>query len=188
MRPHGTAAELDRRRFLAVERLGEGYTAQEVADLLGVRLRTVRGWKAAHRKARTGLLAQAAARTAPQTLGRPGTRRPDLGPQESAVVRFRHRPLDRQAGRRSIPGAPRMWAAGMCPAEGPADRPPQLPGRRQAPVDQALEPTQLGRRPLFSPTRFRLSEMAASRSCSRRPDASSGGRPSSVKALRTAPQ
>jgi transposase len=50
MRSHGTAAELERRRFLALERLGEGYTAQAVADFLGVQLRTVRGWKAAHKR------------------------------------------------------------------------------------------------------------------------------------------
>lgn len=50
MRTRGTAAELQRRRFLAVERLNEGYTAQEVSDFLGVHLRTVRSWKAAHKK------------------------------------------------------------------------------------------------------------------------------------------
>lgn len=50
MRPHGTAAELEKRRLLAVQRLDEGYTAQQVADFLGVQLRTVRAWKAAYRK------------------------------------------------------------------------------------------------------------------------------------------
>jgi len=50
MRPPGTAAELERRRFLAIARLDEGYTAQEVADFLGVALRTVRLWKAAYQR------------------------------------------------------------------------------------------------------------------------------------------
>jgi len=50
MRTPGTAAELERRRFLAIERLDEGYTAQEVSDILGVRLRTVYAWKAAYQK------------------------------------------------------------------------------------------------------------------------------------------
>jgi transposase len=50
MRTPGTAAELERRRFLAIERLDEGYTAQEVSDFLGVRLRTVYAWKAAYQK------------------------------------------------------------------------------------------------------------------------------------------
>lgn len=50
MRPHGTAAELEKRRLLAVQRLTEGYTAQQVADFLGVQLRTVRRWNAAFKK------------------------------------------------------------------------------------------------------------------------------------------
>lgn len=50
MRPTGTAAELQKRRFLAVQRLDEGYTAKQVADFLGVHIRTVRSWKAAFKK------------------------------------------------------------------------------------------------------------------------------------------
>jgi transposase len=50
MRTPGTAAELERRRFLAMARLDEEYTAQQVADFLGVALRTVRSWKAAFQK------------------------------------------------------------------------------------------------------------------------------------------
>lgn len=50
MRTPGTAAELERRRFLAVERLRDGYPAQQVADFLGVHLRTVRLWQARFRR------------------------------------------------------------------------------------------------------------------------------------------
>jgi transposase len=50
MRTPGTAAELERRRFLAIERLHEGYSAQEVSEFLGVHLRTVRFWQAAYKK------------------------------------------------------------------------------------------------------------------------------------------
>lgn len=50
MRTPGTAAELERRRFLAIQRLKDGYSAQEVADFLGVHLRTVRFWKAAYKR------------------------------------------------------------------------------------------------------------------------------------------
>lgn len=59
MRTPGTAAELERRRYLAVRRLQDGYTAQEVADFLGVHLRTVRSWAAAYaRDPLTGLTAK----------------------------------------------------------------------------------------------------------------------------------
>jgi transposase len=50
MRTKGSAAELERRRKLAVQRIQEGYTAAEVARFLGVHLRTVRRWLAAHRE------------------------------------------------------------------------------------------------------------------------------------------
>ena len=50
MRTPGTATELERRRFLAIERFREGYTAQEIADFLGVHLRTVRSWQAIYKK------------------------------------------------------------------------------------------------------------------------------------------
>ena len=39
MRPHGTSAELERRRRLAVRRVRSGYTQQGVADFLGVHSR-----------------------------------------------------------------------------------------------------------------------------------------------------
>jgi transposase len=50
MRPPGTAAELERRRRLAVQRLQEGYSAQDVADFFDVAPRTVRRWRAEYRR------------------------------------------------------------------------------------------------------------------------------------------
>jgi len=59
MRPHGTAAELERRRLLAVGRVRSGYTHQEVADFLGVCRTSVTRWMAAYRKhGRRGLKAK----------------------------------------------------------------------------------------------------------------------------------
>jgi transposase len=50
MRTEGTAAELQRRRLLAVQRVAEGYSAQEVADFLAVTPRSVWRWLAAFRR------------------------------------------------------------------------------------------------------------------------------------------
>jgi transposase len=50
MRPHGTSAELEGRRRLAIARLRSGYTQQEVADFLGVNPRSVRRWVKAYRE------------------------------------------------------------------------------------------------------------------------------------------
>lgn len=49
MRTRGSAEELEFRRRLAIERLSEGYSIQEVADFLGVDPSTVRRWLAAFR-------------------------------------------------------------------------------------------------------------------------------------------
>jgi transposase len=49
MRNHGTPAELERRRHLAVQRVCEGYTAEEVSDFLDVAVRSVYRWLAAFR-------------------------------------------------------------------------------------------------------------------------------------------
>jgi transposase len=65
MRDQGSPAELERRRLLAVQRVLEGYSAEEVAEFLGVDPRSVRRWVAAHREAGDeGLLAR-------PTSGRP---------------------------------------------------------------------------------------------------------------------
>jgi len=50
MRTQGSAEELERRRRLAIDRLNDGYTQQEVADFLDVNVRTVRRWWRRYRK------------------------------------------------------------------------------------------------------------------------------------------
>jgi transposase len=49
MRSRGSADELEYRRRLAIDRVSEGYSTQEVADFLGVDPSTVRRWLAAFR-------------------------------------------------------------------------------------------------------------------------------------------
>ncbi|MBN9121777.1 MAG: IS630 family transposase [Planctomycetes bacterium] len=49
MRSKGTAAELEARRRLAVERVGEGWSQKDVAAFLGVHPVTVAKWVARHR-------------------------------------------------------------------------------------------------------------------------------------------
>jgi transposase-like protein len=49
MRPQGSAEELERRRERAVQAVKEGSTVAEVARVLGVSDRAVRGWVAADR-------------------------------------------------------------------------------------------------------------------------------------------
>ena len=51
MRSQGSAAELEARRRLAVQRVAEGWKQKDVAAFLGVTERAVNGWVAAHRKA-----------------------------------------------------------------------------------------------------------------------------------------
>ena len=50
MRPHGTSAELERRRRLAVARVRSGYTQRKVADFLDVRVRSIQRWMQAYRE------------------------------------------------------------------------------------------------------------------------------------------
>jgi transposase len=44
MRARGSAEELERRRRLAIDRLHEGYTQQDVADFLDTNVRSIRRW------------------------------------------------------------------------------------------------------------------------------------------------
>ena len=50
MRTIGSPIELQRRRLLAVQRVAEGYSAEEVADFLGIDPRSVRRWLAVVRQ------------------------------------------------------------------------------------------------------------------------------------------
>lgn len=50
MRPHGSPAELERRRERAIQLLEEGLMPVEVARRVGVDRRSVRRWKAAYRQ------------------------------------------------------------------------------------------------------------------------------------------
>lgn len=50
MRTIGSPTELEHRRWLAVQRLGDGYTPDEVADFLGVDPSSVRRWAATFRQ------------------------------------------------------------------------------------------------------------------------------------------
>jgi transposase len=50
MSTEGTSVELQRRRHLAVQRIAEGYSAEEVADFLDVTVRSVWRWLAAFRR------------------------------------------------------------------------------------------------------------------------------------------
>jgi transposase len=50
MRTKGSAKELESQRWLAVQRVWEGYSVEEVAEFLGVASRSVRRWVQAFRK------------------------------------------------------------------------------------------------------------------------------------------
>jgi transposase len=50
MRDKGSPEELEHRRLLAVQRVQEGYTSEEVAEFLGIDPRSVRRWVAAYRE------------------------------------------------------------------------------------------------------------------------------------------
>jgi len=72
MRPHGNPKELEKRRLRAIMLLNEGHQPVDVAKMLGVDRRSVRRWKAAHRKkGQKGVLSIPAS-------GRP----PKLGPND----------------------------------------------------------------------------------------------------------
>lgn len=50
MRPQGSPKELEQRRHRAIALLEEGYQPVDVASIVGVDRRSVRRWKATHRK------------------------------------------------------------------------------------------------------------------------------------------
>ncbi len=86
MRPHGSLVELEHRRVLAVERLVEGYSVEEIADFLDVDPSSVRRWRAAFRRHSVmGLAARSVS-------GRP----PKLSSAQEKIVRrwFSDSPLD----------------------------------------------------------------------------------------------
>src|SRR3954469_15920467 len=67
MRSRGSPNELEHRRRLAVRRVAEGYSTQEVADFLGVDPSSVRRWLIAfHGHGGDGLAAQPAPGRPPQ--------------------------------------------------------------------------------------------------------------------------
>src|SRR5262249_15422803 len=76
MRTIGSPAELERRRLLAVERVNEGYSTEEVADFLGIAASSVRRWvRVARRDGLAGLRAR-------PVSGRP----PKLTPTQEKLV------------------------------------------------------------------------------------------------------
>ncbi len=68
MRTEGSPNELESRRRLAVERVLDGYSTQEVAEFLGVDPSSVRRWLAAFRSAGVGGLAARPASGRPPKL------------------------------------------------------------------------------------------------------------------------
>lgn len=86
MRSKGSAAELERRRLLAVQHVRDGKDEAEVASILGVRRRTVYKWA---KMAREGGLAALKARAGS------GRKRKLSAKQERVVLSwFRRSPLD----------------------------------------------------------------------------------------------
>jgi transposase len=68
MRSKGSASELERRRCLAVLRIAEGYSTEEVADFLGVERRSVQRWVALERRRGWRALAARPCPGRPKTL------------------------------------------------------------------------------------------------------------------------
>jgi len=68
MRSPGSAAELVRRRLLAVQRVLDGYAVEDVADFLGVHRTTVSRWVAAFRAQGTAGLSVRASPGRPRKL------------------------------------------------------------------------------------------------------------------------
>jgi transposase len=79
MRDKGSPAELEHRRLLAVQRVLEGYSTEEVAEFLDVDPRSVRRWVAAYRRG-----------SGPSLLSRPASGRPrKLTTTQAKIVRRR---------------------------------------------------------------------------------------------------
>src|SRR5512138_3901270 len=70
MRSPGSSEELERRRHLAVQRVGEGYPIEEVAGLLGVHRTTASRWVAVFRARGSAALAARPATGRPPKLTR----------------------------------------------------------------------------------------------------------------------
>lgn len=79
MRSPGSAAELERRRLLAVRRVLDGYPIEEVADFIGVHRTTVSRWVAAFRAQGTAGLSVGASPDRPRKL---------TATQEKVVLRW----------------------------------------------------------------------------------------------------
>src|SRR4051812_29402894 len=59
MRTRGSPSELEHRRWLAIQRITEGYSTQEVAEFLGVDASSIRRWLIRFRgQGKRGLLAK----------------------------------------------------------------------------------------------------------------------------------
>jgi transposase len=97
MRNAGSPAELERRRRLAVQRVLDGYSSAEVADFLGVHVRSVRRWvRTFHRDGWSGLAAEPP-RGRPQKLTRT---------QEKIILRWLQDPAT------EFGFATELWSAG----------------------------------------------------------------------------
>lgn len=116
----------------------------------------------------------------------------DLGRQRAPRDRVAAEPVDQRVERAAGLGGsslgPERGSDPVDPAERLADRRPGTGRGLQAASQDGAEPLQRAREPPFDATLSRLVATAPSRSRSFNPEASSGGRPSSVRADRIAAQ
>src|SRR5262249_11614776 len=112
-----------------------------------------------------------------------GQNREYLTDKEIGVLAYvRHLEAENAALRRQLAGA----AAGPSATAGTTPETPPTPAAE--PAGEPPHLVQLGREPPFASARARLPLIALSRSWSFSPEAANGGRPSSVRAPRTAEQ